>query len=309
MPSDQSAPTHDKKTQITLIGADGRLGGVLLGELVTGGYQVTGLTLSDLDITDAERVAVTLERLRPDVIVNCSAYNAVDAAEDHPSAAFAVNATGPSVLADAADATGALLVHFSTDFVFDGRAREPYREDASPNPLGVYGQSKLAGEEAVRKSRRHYICRLESLFGGSGFQGHQATIDQIADRILDSRVVRAIADRTVSPSYAVDVAVATRRLIEIGAPYGVYHCVNSGYTTWIDLAHEVARELGVLPQIEPILSADLHAVAPRPLFCALSNDKLLGVGIQIPTWQSAVRRHLAPRSAAARRGARESPPR
>jgi hypothetical protein len=161
-------------------GAGGRLGAALSAELVSAGHKVTGLSRTDLDVTDGEQVATVMRHLRPEVIVNCSAYNAVDAAESDPAAAFAANAEGPSFLADAAEATEALLIHYSTDFVFDGRALEPYSEDAPANPLGVYGASKLAGEHEVRRARRHYILRVESLFGGRGANGHRATVDQIA---------------------------------------------------------------------------------------------------------------------------------
>lgn len=119
-----------------------------------------------------------LRCLRPDVILNCSAYNAVDAAEHNPTAAYAVNALGPSHLAPAAEDIGAILVHFSTDFVFDGTALEPYSESASPNPLSAYGASKLAGELEARRASRHFILRLESLFGGTPANTHRSTIDR-----------------------------------------------------------------------------------------------------------------------------------
>ncbi len=279
--------------RIVVTGADGRLGAVIVADLVAEGHQVTGLSLLDLDITDAEAVGGTIGALRPDAVINCSAYTAVDAAETDPTTAFAVNAVGPSLLALAADAAGAMLVHFSTDFVFDGRTDRPYTEDAAPHPLGVYGKSKLAGEDAVRKARRHYVCRLESLFGGSGFRGHVATIDQIALGIREGRVVRAMADRTVSPSYAVDVALAVRTLLDINAPYGIYHCVNSGYSTWVEVAKEIGARLGIVARIEPVLSTDFKTAVERPRFCALSNAKLFDLGIEMPTWQSAVRRHIA----------------
>jgi dTDP-4-dehydrorhamnose reductase len=176
--------------------------------------------------------------------------------------------------------------------VFDGETRQPYAEDDASNPLNVYGASKQAGENEVRREQRHYILRLESLFGGSGTKGHRTTVDHMTDKLLAGATVLALADRTVSPSYVSDVVRATTMLIERSAPYGTYHCVNSGCTTWFDLAHEVSRQLGVRGRIEPVLAANLITVARRPRFCALSNRKLFSVGVVMPAWQSAIHRHL-----------------
>jgi dTDP-4-dehydrorhamnose reductase len=139
--------------------------------------------------------------------------------------------------------------------------------------------------------------RLASLFGGVGVGAHQATIDRIADNLITGLPVRAFVDRTVSPSYAVDVARATRALIEKNAMYGTYHCVSAGFATWHDLATEVAVRLGTSVDVLPSVSSDSGTGARRPRFCALSNRRLLALGIDMPTWQSAVERHLAARCA------------
>jgi dTDP-4-dehydrorhamnose reductase len=282
--------------RIVLTGAAGRLGAAMSAEVASAGHKVVALTRSDLDISDAGRIASAMDRLRPDVIVNCSAYNAVDAAEADPAAAFATNAQGASCLARAAQATGALLVHYSTDFVFDGTTVDPYLEDHPTNPLSVYGASKLAGENEARSTPRHYVLRVESLFGGCGVKGQRATVDHIVDNLLAGTGVRALVDRTVSPSYVPDVVRATMALIDRQASYGIYHCVNSGWSTWYELACEVAHQLGVPARIEPVMTTELKTSAPRPLFCALSNRKLLAVGIGMPSWQTAIERHLATRA-------------
>jgi dTDP-4-dehydrorhamnose reductase len=284
---------------IVLTGGAGRLARVLANELTSNGHTVTSLGRKALDITNASDVAVTMRQLRPQVIVNCSAYNDVDGAQIDSKTAFAVNAHGPRFLAEAASDVEALLVHYSTDFVFDGMGQVPYTEDASPNPLSVYGVSKLAGEEAVRRIASHYVLRVESLFGGVGVGGHRATMDYLADAMLTGRPVRAFTDRTVSPSYAADVARATRLLIENDACYGTYHCVNSGHATWCDVALEIARQLNIPSRIEPIRAVDHEYPAPRPLFCALSNKKLVDAGVGMPSWQMAVERHLEGRDAPA----------
>jgi dTDP-4-dehydrorhamnose reductase len=253
------------------------------------------LTRADLDICDAAQVAAAGDRLRPQVVINCASYNAVDEAEANPDAAFALNARGPALLASVARAHDAVLIHYSTDFVFDGEAVEPYSEHAPTNPLSVYGRSKLAGEHGAGCAPRHYILRLASLFGGVGIRAHRATVDRIADNLLSGARVRAFVDRTVSPSFAIDVAWATRALVERDdVPSGTYHCVSSGFTTWYNLANEMALQLRPSADVEPS-AAGQGPGARRPRFCALSNRRLARLGIEMPTWQSAVARHLSAR--------------
>ena len=282
-----------QKKHVVVTGAAGRLGSQMAIDLSLGGYRVTRLRRSDLDISSALAVNTTMDALRPDVIVNCSAYNAVDAAESNADHAFAANAHGPAALAAAAARVDAVLVHYSTDFVFDGAAAEPYEEDSATNPLNVYGASKLAGEQEVGAIPRHYILRVESLFGGRAV-GQRATVDFIADNLYAGESVRAIIDRTVSPSEVGDVVRTTTGLIEGNAPFGTYHCVASGSTTWYELAREIAQYRG-RGRVIPVEADEFPTVAPRPRYCALSNSKLLGQGIMMPTWRTALRRHLAVR--------------
>jgi dTDP-4-dehydrorhamnose reductase len=281
-------------SRILVVGAAGRLGRVICEELAAAGHLVlTKMTQADLDVTNEESIARSVADSAPQIVINCSAYNAVDRAESEPEAAYAVNARGPGWLAKAAASAGALLVHYSTDFVFDGAAATPYVEDDPVNPVSVYGSSKLAGEVEVRSAcPRHYILRVESLFGGTGIEGHRATIDYIADTLNAGGTVKAFVDRTVSPSYVPDVVYATRELIARGAPHGTYHCVSTGMTNWYDIAQHVAAQLGVQGHIESIASSDPPGKARRPRFCALSNDKLRAAGIEMPDWKSTITRHL-----------------
>jgi len=280
--------------RVVLVGAAGRLGRAVSEELVRAGHHVVELTRSDLDVTDPAATGQVILRTSPQLVINCTAYNAVDAAETDPAMAYAVNALAPESLARAAAISGALFVHYSTDFVFDGESPTPYSEDDRVSPVNAYGSSKLAGEVTVRRcNERHYILRVASLFGGVGLRGHRATVDSIAETLIAGRTVRALVDRTVSPSHVRDVAGATRALVEGAAPYGTYHCVSSGATTWFDLAHHVAACLSLPPSIERLTVAELSTVARRPQYCALSNEKLRGVGIEIPDWQSTIARHLS----------------
>lgn len=285
------------RAHYVVTGAAGRLGSSMVLELAQAGHRVTPLRRSELDIANADMVARTLDRLQPDVLINCSAYNAVDAAEADPALAFAANAHGPAALAAAATRIGAVLVHYSSDFVFDGTATEPYSETAPTHALNVYGASKLAGEHEVAETRRHYILRVESLFGGRPGAAQRATVDMIAANLMADKAVKAIVDRTVTPSYVPDVVRVTTTLLKRSAPFGTYHCVASGSTTWYELAQEIARVCGGAGRVVPVEAAAFPTLAPRPRFCALSNEKLLRLGIHIPSWRTALRDHLLSRGA------------
>jgi dTDP-4-dehydrorhamnose reductase len=195
-----------------------------------------------LDITDPAAVAAAVEAAPPDVIVNCAAFNDVDGAEERPEQALAVNAFAVRSLALAAEQAGAVLVQFSTDFVFDGRrTSEPYTEDDAPSPRSTYASSKLMGEWFALDAPRAYVLRVESLFGSpANWTGRRGTLDAIVDGLAAGREVRVFTDRVVSPSYTPDIAAATKHLIESGAVPGLYHCVNDGHATWEQIAREAA---------------------------------------------------------------------
>jgi dTDP-4-dehydrorhamnose reductase len=274
--------------RIAITGAGGQLGQAMVRGLSTG-HTVSPLTHVDLDIACQADVVRAMAAIRPHVIVNCAAYNAVDRAEDDVLAALNGNAFGVQALARAAAREEALLVHFSTDFVFDGEASSPYTEDAPVAPLSVYGQSKLLGEWLSRDAQRRYVLRVESLFGGPL---PRSSVDRIAEAIRDGREARVFEDRVVSPSFVEDVVTVTAALIEGRVEHGLYHCVNSGHATWYDVAREIASVLGVEPRLERVRLADVSLRAHRPRYCALSNAKLAAAGIVIPSWQDALRRHL-----------------
>ncbi|MXW35246.1 MAG: dTDP-4-dehydrorhamnose reductase [Chloroflexi bacterium] len=275
-------------------GAGGLLGRVV-ARVLAAEHEVVPLTRGELDITDEVRVRAAVADARPGVIVNCAAYNAVDDAEDDAVAALAVNAFGVRALARAAAATDATLVHYSTDFVFDGTASEPYREDDAPNPQSVYAASKLLGDWFAQQARA-YVLRVESLFGavdGPSADGRRAggSLARMADALLAGREVRAFVDRVVSPSHVDDVAAATAALLRATPAPGLYHCVGSGHATWFEVATALAGELGVEPTIRGVTLDELNLRAPRPRFCALSNRKLAAAGVEMPHWRDAVARH------------------
>ena len=280
--------------RVLVTGSSGQLGTAIRTAFV--GADVRAPAHSTLDIAQPDQVARAVDDARPDVVINCAAFNDVDGAEDRPGEAFALNAFAVRSLARAAEAVGATLVHFSTDFVFDGRASTPYREEDAPVPRSAYASSKLAGEWLALDAPRAYVLRVESLFGMSrDWAGRRGSLDTIVAGLEAGRDVRVFSDRVVSPGYVHDIAAATKYLIESHAPHGLYHCVNTGCDTWEAIAREAARLLGVEPRLIPVASASVALKAARPKYSAMSTSRLAAAGFAMPSWQDALRRWLASR--------------
>lgn len=275
-------------TRVMVTGAAGQLGSTTVARL-SKAYDVVGLTRAELDLADAGAVRAAARRYQPNLIINCAAYNDVEGAEDAAQAALTGNALAVQALARAATDVGATLIHYGTDFIFDGVIDRPYLESDPCRPLSTYGMSKLLGEYFALEAEGAYILRVESLFGG---QPAKSSVDKIAAVIRAGQPVRVFADRTVTPSFVDDVAVATEQLIERRPEPGVYHCVNSGVTTWLGIAEEIARLLGRDAELVPVKSSEAKLKAKRPVYCALSNDKLAAAGIHMPTWQDALARYV-----------------
>jgi dTDP-4-dehydrorhamnose reductase len=278
--------------RVIVVGAGGQLGAAVTS-LFGADADVLALARRDVDITDAAQVRALADR-RPDVLINCAAFNAVDRAETQPDAARAVNVDAVRRLAEAANAADATFVHFSSDFVFDGDADAPYDEDDAVNPISEYGRSKADGERAASVARRAIVLRLASVFGGRRGEGcaGSTTIDRIVDATAAGGEVVAFADRTVSPSYTHDVARAVHHLVRRGST-GLFHCVNSGWTTWADLARQVAALLEVPARVRAVSMREVTMTARRPLHCALSNARLAAAGVGMPSWRDALARHIA----------------
>lgn len=277
--------------KIVVTGAQGQLGSATAEELANRA-DVVALARADLDLSDSAAVERAIAAHRPDVVINCAAFNDVDGAEDRPMDAIQINALAVRAMGRASAAVGACLVHYGSDFVFDGRqADRPYLETDTPAPLSVYGASKLLGEWFAADAPRHYVLRVESLFGGTR---RPSTIDRIVAAMRAGQPARVFVDRTVTPSFVQDVVEATWRLLELRAPSGTYHCVNSGVTTWFELGQEIARMFDMKAELVPTRVADVTMKARRPQFAALSNEKLRLAGIEMPAWQDALRRHISP---------------
>jgi dTDP-4-dehydrorhamnose reductase len=282
--------------RVLVTGAAGQLGAVISDLLESGGHPVRRTDRAELDVTDHVAVMRAVADVDPSVIVNCTAFNDVDGAEERVAEALEINAFAVRSLARAARERGALLVHYGTDFVFEGEpARsEPYTEEDRPDPQSVYGSSKLLGEWFAGDAPRHYVFRVESLFGGPAAR---SSVDKIIDALAGGRQAPVFEDRVVSPSLVHDVARATLSAIERNIPHGLYHCVNGGSATWLELGREIARlggfDAGLLV---PVKVADVKLRAKRPQYCALSNGKLAGAGVTMPPWQEAVAAYFRSRA-------------
>ncbi len=280
-----------RTTRVLLTGAGAQLASAIR-ERLDGACRLTALSRHDLDITATAEVARIVADLQPEAVVNCASFNDVDGAERRAADALAVNGLAVGALARAAAAAGAVLVHFSTDFVFDPLEDPgPLPESAPVRPRSVYAQSKLLGELYAKRTPRHYVLRVASLFGGAPAK---SSVDTMAATLRRGGVVRAFADRTVTPSYVPDLAAATARLLEGGVPHGLYHCVNSGHGTWLDLATTLAGDLGVDPAaaITAVPFRSVTMAAPRPQYAALSNAALAAHGVTLPHWRDALARYV-----------------
>ena len=277
--------------RVLVTGRRGLLGGAVARAFAD--VDLVALDRQSLDITDERAVLRAVDAHQPAVIINCAVFNGVDRAEDEVQPALAVNAFGVRALVHGAAAVNAILVHFSSDFVFDGETDTPYVEDDRPNPKSVYGASKLLGDWLALEYPRAYVLRVESLFGPPAADpSRRGSLATIVDRIKDESEVPVFVDRVVSPSHTEDVTRAVRTLIHTEAPFGLYHCVNSGHATWARIAEHVAELLGKPLRTRPMTLATAGLRARRPRYCALSNAKLVAAGVPMPDWQSAVEAFL-----------------
>src|SRR5262245_27109565 len=288
-----SASRKRPDVKIAVVGARGQLAAAVMHECAAD-HEVIPFTREQLDVADDAAVAAAMDRTRPDAIVNGAAFNDVDGAEDRPMDALNANAFAVRALARAADRLDAVLVHYSTDFVFDGTAATPYTEEDRPNPRSVYGATKLLGEWFALDRSCAYVLRVESLFGRApNGRPAKGSVAGIVSTLRAGGTAQAFVDRTMTPTYVIDAARATRQILETSAPAGLYHCVNSGTTTWFELARELAHQLGLEPRLEPVRQGEARLRASRPQYCALSNDKLRSAGVEMPAWQDALRHYLA----------------
>lgn len=246
--------------------------------------------VAELDITDLSKVKEFVQKSKPNVIINCAAYTAVDKAEEDLELARKINADGPKNLAIAADESNCILVHISTDYVFGGNLSvdKKYKEDDAKSPQTVYGITKLEGEEAIEENmNQYYIFRTAWLYGdGNNFVRTMLKLGNQKEEI------EVVSDQHGSPTYTVDLANIIYQALEKNIPYGIYHTTNLGYTTWYDFTREIFKIANISCKVSPVTSEQFIRPAKRPANSQLLKYKILKTGIIIPTWQDALERYL-----------------
>lgn len=284
-------------THLLVTGASGQVGREL-AVCDWPGWRVTALGRDELDLADADAVRRVLRGLAPQIIVNAAAYTAVDRAESERDLAWRVNAEAPTVMAEEAACTGALLVHYSTDYVFDGTSRRPYREEDEPHPAGVYGASKLAGEQGIAASGcDHLVLRTSWVYSDRG-SNFLLTMLRLAK---ERGVLRVVDDQRGTPTLALDLARMTARAVVRAAArrdadtLGLFHVGNSGETTWHGFAVEIMRRSGNgHVEVVPISTAELPTPAARPAYSVLDKSRFAAAfGGDIPDWRDGLDRCLA----------------
>jgi len=264
--------------KIVLIGADGQLGSDLFERL--DGKRTVPLYYPDFDITRAEQLETTLSRLKPEVVINTSAFNRVDECEISPFEAFKVNTIAVRDLARICQKIGAVLVHFSTDYVFDGKKKNPYKEQDHPQPLSVYGLSKFGGEILIRNAGcKYFLIRTCGLYGKAGCWGKGRNfVDAMVEAASKNKTIRVVSDQIVTPTSTSELALRVLELIS-RQRYGVYHMTNDGQCTWFEFAQSIFELLERKVDLVPVDSHAYGARARRPAYSVLDNRKAERAGI------------------------------
>lgn len=280
--------------KIVIIGANGQLGFDLVRVFNDTEHEVVSLTHADIDVTELKSSEEILKTIQPEVIINCAAYVRVDDAEDFPDKAFAVNAIGARNVARISRDLDAILMHISTDYIFDGRKTQPYTEDDVPNPLNVYGNSKLAGEYFVRNNlERYYIIRSSSLFGAAGASGKGGNfVETMIKKARNGEEIRVVNDMVMSPTYTIEAARMIRDILLEKLPFGVYHAANRGYCSWYNFTRAIFKILDIDANLSPTKTNILQSEARRPMFSPLMSVKLKNYGLEMERWDAALKKYL-----------------
>jgi len=254
-------------------------------------WHLLAVDIDKLDICDPIAIHKVMEAFRPELIINCAAFTQVDACEEKKELAFSVNGAGAGNLAEAANRIGAYLVHFSTDYIFDGTGKIPYKEDDPARPINVYGASKWEGECQIRKHlKRHLIVRTQWLYGEGG-NHFVRTMMRLAET---QSVLKIVDDQVGAPTCTEDLAKASLELIDLEA-LGTCHLVNSGQCTWYGFASRIFEEAGLSVKLQPCTTAAFPRPAKRPGYSVLGMEKAIGIlGHPIPHWQTALKHFMHP---------------
>lgn len=279
--------------RIAIIGADGQLGSDLVK--VLGAHEVFPLYYPEFDITKPEKTKEVFSRVDPELVINTAAYHRVDECEDNPQKSFEVNSIAVRDLALSCRELGLALVHFSTDYVFDGEKRKPYVEEDPPHPLNVYAVSKLAGEYFVRSIlEKYFLVRTCGLYGEAGCWGKGSNfVETVISLAKKGKPLRIVNDQWVTPTSTAELAFVLGELVQT-SHYGLYHLTNEGECTWYEFAEAVFSLVGMKPELIPVDSKAYGAKARRPYYSVLENKRAKAVGLPgFSPWKRALTDYLA----------------
>lgn len=280
--------------KIAIIGANGQLGFDLVRSFKNTGHEITPLVHADIDVTDLKLSSSVLKNIQPEVVINCAAYVRVDDAEEFADKAFAVNALGARNMALICRELNSMLVYISTDYIFDGRKKQPYTEEDVPNPLNVYGNSKLAGEYFVRNIMdKYYIIRSSSLFGAAGASGKGGNfVETMIKKARSKEEIKVVDDMVMSPTYTRDAAGMIKNIITEKLPFGIYHAANAGQCTWYEFTKRIFEILDMQADLSPTKTDILRSKARRPMFSPLVSARLKKYGLEMESWEAALKDYL-----------------
>ena len=279
--------------KVLVTGITGQLGFDVMAELQRRNIETIGTARKDFDLTDEIGVEKFIKSHKPNAVIHCAAYTAVDKAEDEPELAMKVNGRATGIIAKTCKEIDAKMIYISTDYVFPGTGDAPYEVDDPKNPPNAYGRSKLAGEDAVIKCLdKYFIVRISWVFGvnGKNFVKTMLKLSETKERLT------IVNDQIGSPTYTADLAPLLVDMVQTDK-YGIYHATNEGFCSWAEFAAEIFRQAGVKTEVVPIASSEYPTKAVRPLNSRLSKQKLDSAGFKrLPSWQDAVARYLTCKS-------------
>jgi dTDP-4-dehydrorhamnose reductase len=275
--------------KVLVTGVKGQLGHDVVNELEKRGIEAVGTDINDMDITDAKSVEYVIKKEKPDAVIHCAAYTAVDAAEDNEEICRKINAGGTQNIANVCKELDIKMIYISTDYVFSGQGETPWEPDDERNPVSVYGQTKYEGELAVQNTlEKYFIVRIAWVFGvnGKNFVKTMLKLAENHDRIT------VVNDQFGSPTYTFDLAKLLVDMVQTDK-YGIYHATNEGICSWYEFACEIFKQAGINMEVVPVTTAEYGAKAVRPYNSRMSKDKLTLNGFEkLPAWQDALTRYL-----------------
>jgi dTDP-4-dehydrorhamnose reductase len=282
--------------KILLIGKTSQLGSEIIKDIKNYNFELISFNSTELDITDKKQIKEKIKKIKPDILINTAAYHVLQKCEENPTIAMKVNFIAVKNLAKICKEKNIIFVTYSTDYVFDGEKKVPYNENDSPNPLQVYGLSKLAGEYAALYSNLNntFIIRTNGLYGGKkgSIQKNGNFVLNIMKAAKNKKTIEVASDQIVSPTYAGDLSKATLELLSKNAEPGIYHLVNEGFCSWYEFTKEIFQQANIKTKVLPVERRGFSSGCQRPDFSALENTKAKEIRIELSHWKDGLKSYI-----------------